>query len=148
HARDQIQRIDRSADGQAHREIWRLWERNIYSGPWLTIEGELLDIAHDSNDGNPRGTGSTLCSNLDSLADRIFSRPVTTGHRLADDRYTGGALALVRGELATLEEWNAHGPKITGADGIEVRDGKFAWVPSTLCLDGETRSLPITARGK
>src|SRR5262249_57651643 len=53
---------------------------------------------------------------LDATAKRIFVREIPPRQRLADHRHERRSLHVVRRELATFDDWDAHGSEVICAD--------------------------------
>src|SRR5882762_176541 len=59
-----------------------------------------------------------LAGQLEAFAEGILVGPVAARHGVVDDRDRGCAFAIVLGEFATSEEWDAHRREIIEVDRV------------------------------
>src|SRR5437870_10579431 len=95
HRLGETERIAGGADGQTHAVIQRPTRRLrnwlIDHQPRFAVEDELLDVADDSDDGEPGLIGVELFE-PEALAERVAIRPEAPRQTLADDRDRRGRL--------------------------------------------------------
>ena len=70
----------------------------------------VVHIFRDTDDLHP------LVFHFEPLTDRIFSRPIFSGHRFIDDRHRRRVLVVVSSELAAGDKRNPKSGKIIFAD--------------------------------
>src|SRR5439155_563119 len=90
------------SDGPVHEGFWSLPEAVVFSRP---------DRSNDFEAGAVADAESHLPPNW------VLTRPEAARHGLVDNRHSGSLTGVLRTEVATAQQWNAHRLKVFGGNG-------------------------------
>ena len=83
---------------------------------------------------------------IQALADRLFTRPEASCHRLADDHDPWGLLPICRCKTATFENRNFHRAEIVRTDRAIISDKKVSRCQRWTLIDAEADTPPMSGK--
>src|SRR5205823_13830466 len=107
-------RIVRGSHNQGRPVAVKLSDGPVHEGFWSLAETVVFSSLDRSNDFEA-GAVAEVESHLPP--DRVLTRPEAARHGLVDNHHSGTLTAVLRTEVATAQEWNAHSLKVFGGNG-------------------------------